>query len=144
LVRDFIKHICVEGDVVTCTALALVLGKEMLQEIGISRQEVLAWVEAFYSLLMRFRLYNKVALLLGECAKGEEEEASAFYQVAQRNQRNTSVRVRFGMYDLGGRGGAGGPSEKHVQLDGGGGGWREGGGKRRGGGGLQKGVVEKK
>ena len=33
------------------------------------------------SLLMRYRLYNKMALLLAECAKDVEQETDPFYQV---------------------------------------------------------------
>jgi hypothetical protein len=44
---------------------------------------MLAWIEALFALLMRFGLYNKVALLLRECAEGEHEESEPFYQIAQ-------------------------------------------------------------
>ena len=58
--------------------------------------------------------YNTVAMLLNECAKGQTDESDALYQIAQRNQRNTSVRIRFGVYDLGGSGeDAGGVATRH-------------------------------
>ena len=56
LVRDVLHRLSLDGDVVTCSVMALVLGKDMLERIGITRPQVLAWFEAFFSLLMRFRL----------------------------------------------------------------------------------------
>ena len=72
-----------QGDVVTCGMMCLVLGKTMWPVIGLRRGEALAWIEALFALLMRFGLYNKVALLLRECAEGEHEESEPFYQIAQ-------------------------------------------------------------
>ena len=136
LVRDVMRRICAEGDVVTCAVMSLVVGKGALEQMGVPRAEQLEWVEALYSLLMRFRLYNTTALLLAECAKDEAQESDAFYQVAQRNQRDTNVRVRYGVIQEGGGGGRS-PSKAGGGAEGGGGGAGRGDGGSRMAGGVR-------
>jgi len=73
-----------------------------------------------------------LALLLAECAKDvdEDKETDPFYQMAQRNQRNTTVRVRFGVFDLEAGVGGGGRAATKFLLSGPDGGGGGGGGGR--------------
>jgi hypothetical protein len=132
LMREVLERICCEGDVVTSATMALVLGKGLMIQMGVEARQILDWLDSLYCLLMRHRLYNKLALLLAECAKDvdEDEETDPFYQMAQRNQRNTSVRVRFGVFDLEAGGGGGGRAATKYLLSGPDGGGGGGGGGR--------------
>ncbi|EKX40303.1 hypothetical protein GUITHDRAFT_142806 [Guillardia theta CCMP2712] len=100
LLGDMMRNACLCGDVVTCATMALVLGRSSLERIGVTKLEFVSWLNGYLDLLFKLRLYSIAAVVMKSCGGSGEglDESDAIVQIAQRNMRNTSVRVKFGSW----------------------------------------------
>lgn len=100
LLRKIMEHATQQGDVQTAVTLSLILGRKIVEKMEIPERELVSWIEAYLDLLHQQRLYpaaSKVMMACGGQAVALDEQ-DALHQIAGRNQRNTSISVRFGHY----------------------------------------------
>eukprot|EP00960_Hanusia_phi_P005589 162198-Hanusia_phi.AAC.4 len=71
-----------------------------MERIGVTKLEFVSWLNGYLDFLFKLRLYSVAAVVMKSCGANSEglDESDAIVQIAQRNMRNTSVRVKFGSW----------------------------------------------